>query len=273
MNEKNRISPNLVIADVCDVTLESLATGKVIMTAEAQTTSISQTIDEQEIRGGRGGSLIATIQSQKTIEAQLTNALFSLDFIELVQGSDIEDAEKEEGVEPTRIWVKAQATATEDAGDIKLAVEQPADADAIETALIVGEDGLQYRVGVDATGELETDTATLFPTEAPKEGDKVEVLVERAVYGQMVAIRADRFPKKYKMTYRTVAFDPRTMEHVHDVIIQFDEVQPSADFDLGFEMSSPMAPEISFTVTKPEGCNTLGRFMLVDPIKDDELDC
>lgn len=249
-----KVSPKLVIADVCDVTLESLADGKVIMTAEAQTTSISQTIDEQEIRGGRGGGLIATIQSQKTIETQLTDALFSLDYIELVQGSDIEEGE-------VSYWVNAKATVTADGFTIEDT--------GVTKALITGADGTQTPADVE-TGVITVDTTTAFPDAT--EGDEVEILVQKTATGQMVEIRTDRFPKKYKMTYRTVALDPKSMEHVHDVIIQFDEVQPSANFDLGFEMSTPMTPEISFKVTKPEGCNGLGRFILTDPIKD-EVDC
>ena len=62
------------------------------------------------------------------------------------------------------------------------------------------------------------------------------------------------------------------MEHAKDISIQFDEVKPSANFDLGFEMSTPIAPEFTLTVLKPQGCNVLGRIVTVDPTNIEE-DC
>lgn len=252
----NTISPNLVIAEVADVTLEDLVTGKVIMTATAQTTSISQTIDEQEIRGGIGGGLLATIQSQKTIEAQLTDALFSLDYIELVQGSGIEEGKK------TLIWLngEAEVTATDELTLDDLSFNG-------RGRLTVG--GIQHKIDF-ISGVSDISLATISPSLTI--GDKVKVLLEKEVEGQKVAIRTDTFPNKYKMTFRTVALNQKTGEHEFDVIVQFDEVQPAGNFDLGFEMSTPMTPEVSFKVTKSGNCNEIGRFMLVEPNKD-EVDC
>ena len=84
------VSPKYIIHDTCDVIFEEIGTGgKVIATTEAQLASISQTVDEQEVRGGIGGAQVAEITSQKTIEASFRDALFSMDYLEMTQGQGL----------------------------------------------------------------------------------------------------------------------------------------------------------------------------------------
>ena len=204
----------LVLADTCDVTLEDLVTGKIIMSAQAQLASISQTVDEQEIRGGIGGGLIATITSQKNIEATFRDALFSMDYVSMVSGVEYEDQEVE-------FLVQLKGRVNDES---KLVITD----EEATTGIVTTEEGAQIEVAFVA-GVASTELGTIMP-------------------------------------------DPTTLEHVNDILIQFYEVKPSGNFDLGFEMSTPITPEMTFNVTKPLGCNELGKIVAVKP-NVSEVDC
>ena len=251
------VSPKYIIHDTCDVIFEEIGTGKVIATTEAQLASISQTVDEQEVRGGIGGAQVAEITSQKTIEASFRDALFSMDYLEMTQGEELK--------EDMEVTYLVNISGTYEGGKIVL----KEDDNDVESGVYTNDKGVQYHIEfTDGESEDLTDeTGTGL-----KEGDKVLLLGRKTRSGVGIQVRADRFPKKFKLTYRTIAYDPTTMEHAKDIIIQFDEVKPSANFDLAFEMSTPIAPEFTLTVLKPVGCNVLGRIVTVDPTNIEE-DC
>lgn len=279
-------APRYVIADTCDVTFERLSDNKVIATAEAQLASISQTVDEQEVRGGIGGSLIATITSQKTIEASFRDALFSMDYLEMTQGTQAGETEVEYLVNMSAVYEEIEAiddlSNADGSGVLKINAENNEPAEQAVVGYITNPiTGLQRKIELD---NLEIDVGNakeFFDLENAKkidenytveDGMQVNVLVLVKATGMGISVRSDVFPEKFKLTYRTVAYDPQTMEHVKDIIIQFNEVKPSANFDLGFEMSTPIAPEFTLQVTKPQGCTELGRIIAVDPNKN-VVDC
>lgn len=279
-------APRYVIADTCDVTFERLSDNKVIATAEAQLASISQTVDEQEVRGGIGGSLIATITSQKTIEASFRDALFSMDYLEMTQGTQAGETEVEYLVNMSAVYAQAEAIDSLDNADgsgvLKITAENNEPAEQAVTGYITNPiTGLQRKIELNNL-EIDVDNAKEFfdlenatridENYKVEDGMQVNVLVLVKATGMGISVRSDVFPEKFKLTYRTVAYDPKTMEHVKDIIIQFNEVKPSANFDLGFEMSTPIAPEFTLQVTKPQGCTELGRIVAVDPNKN-VVDC
>lgn len=276
--EFNYTAPRYVIADTCDVTFERLSDDKVIATAEAQLASISQTVDEQEIRGGLGGSLIATITSQKTIEASFRDALFSMDYLEMTQGTQAGDTEVEYLVN-----MSAKYEGDETSGTLTVSTDEDNKQvmDATEAVYTNAVTGRQSKVAIEKGKITVDDAKAFFDTEAAtamgqeivvEDGLQVNVLVSVKATGMGISVRSDVFPEKFRLTYRTIAFDPKTMEHVKDIVIQFNEVKPSANFDLGFEMSTPIAPEFTLQVMKPQGCTELGRIVAVDPNKD-VVDC
>ena len=138
--------------------------------------------------------------------------------------------------------------------------------DDVEYGVLTDANGKQG--GVEFTSGVSENFASLDLDF--KDGEEVYLFGRKKVEGFGIQVRADKFPKKFKLTYRTIAYDPTTMEHVKDIIIQFAEVKPSANFDLSFEMSTPIAPEFTLTVLKPQGCNVLGRIVTVDPTNIEE---
>ncbi|MGX1988600.1 hypothetical protein ACWIF0_23820, partial [Bacillus subtilis] len=83
------MSKKTVIHDVCNVTMKRKSDGKVIATGEAQTTSISQSIQEDFLKGGWGNRNLYVIKSDKNITGTVKNAFFSLDWLAAQQGVSV----------------------------------------------------------------------------------------------------------------------------------------------------------------------------------------
>ena len=69
----------LFIMDVADVTFTRKSDNHVVFTSEAQTSTLSQTVDEETIKGGIGSRSIYTIKSNKELELTVRNATFDLE--------------------------------------------------------------------------------------------------------------------------------------------------------------------------------------------------
>ncbi|MEK4025515.1 hypothetical protein [Sporosarcina sp. FSL W7-1283] len=239
-----------VIADTCDVTWERIRDGKIVMTTESQLASISQAVSEERIYGGIGGGTVALISSQKEIDLSVRDALWMLDYLEMTQGVEINSAGT------ATITKKLEGKVADNAGTLEVTIDNT----TVTEGVIVDKDGSQ-NVATFTTGVADLP----LPAEA-KDGDTVVVYIKEEVTGDMVTFSADKFSELYKCTYRTIAFDPSTMEHKKDIVIQFDSVKPSGSFDMSFEMNSPIAPEMNFTVLTPMGKKEMGRILVTDPI-------
>lgn len=278
-----KVAPRYLIADTCDVTFERISDGKLIATAEAQLASISQTVDEQEVRGGIGGAQIATVTSQKAITASFRDALFSQDYLEMTQGTSTEEDMDIE------YWVNMGAEVEAEDEDKYLALKNESNKNIKNVVYTDPQTGVQVQLDFDngkSTSTLADITGAIIEalegTDLTEEdldiskkansGELITVTGLQTQKGSGISIRADKFPEKFRLTYRTVAYNPETGEHAKDIIIQFYEVKPSANFDLGFEMSTPLAPEFELQVTKPMNCNEMGKIVTVDP-NISEVDC
>lgn len=241
-----------VIADTCDVTWERIRDGKVVMTTESQLASISQAVSEERIYGGIGGGTVALISSQKEIDLSVRDALWMLDYLEMTQGVEVDPAGT-----ATIITKKLEGKVEDNGGTLEVKIDDT----AVTGAIIVDKDG-SHEPATFTTG-----VATLPLPATAADGDTVTVYVKEDVTGETVTFNADKFSELYRCTYKTIAFDPSTMEHKKDVIIQFDSVKPSGSFDMSFEMNSPIAPEMNFTVLTPQNTKEMGRILVTDPIK------
>lgn len=240
------MSKRYVIADTCDVTWTRLRDKKIVMTTESQLASISQAVSEERIYGGIGGGTVALISSQKEIDLAVRDALWTLDYLEMSQGVEIDPTGE---ISITRM---TEGAVTSD-GEVTISNT------TVTEGIIVDKDGSQDPVTF-ATGVAILPTPTTFV-----EGEAVTVFYKENVTGEMVTFDSNKFSEKYAVTYRTIAFDPTTMEHKKDIFIQFDEVKPSGAFDMSFEINSAITPELNFTVMKPQGKTALGRILVADP--------
>lgn len=239
-----------VIADTCDVTWERIRDGKVIMTTESQLASISQAVSEERIYGGIGGGTVALISSQKEIDLSVRDALWMLDYLEMTQGVEVNPAGE------ATILKETSGLVSDNGGTLEVTISNTTATEGI----LIDKDGSQNPI------TLTSGVADLPLPAVAIEGESVKVLYKETVTGDMVTFNSDKFSELYSCTYRTIAFDPSTMEHKKDIIIQFDSVKPSGSFDMSFEMNSPIAPEMNFTVLTPLGKKEMGRILVTDPI-------
>ena len=83
----------LYIMDVADVTFKRKSDGHIVFTSEAQTSTLSQSVDEETIMGGIGSRSIYTIKSNKQLELTVRNATFDLEWLAMTQGVAVKDAD------------------------------------------------------------------------------------------------------------------------------------------------------------------------------------
>lgn len=233
----------LFIMDVADVTFTRKSDNHVVFTSEAQTSTLSQTVDEETIKGGIGSRSIYTIKSNKELELTVRNATFDLEWLAMTQGVAVKDAD-------TLVVQKKFVGTVADGG---LTVEgMPAG-----TAYILNEDRESQEAEVTEGG------AVVIPGGFAEDGEDVQVIVEEEVIGKTVKMRSDRFAEKYKVQYQTIVYDAKTESVVADLYIVFNEVSPSSAFDMSLENGTAYTPELTFRATSNDG-GEIGTWMLVD---------
>lgn len=238
-----------VIADTCDVTWERIRDGKIVMTTESQLASISQAVSEERIFGGIGGGTVALISTQKEIDLAVRDSLWMLDYLEMTQGVEVNPEGK------TTIIKQIEGVVEDNGGELEIKIDN----NTVTEGILVDKDGTQEPL------TLTTGVAALPQGSGFVEGDTVKVFIKEEITGEMITFDSDKFSEKYRATYRTIAYDPSTMEHKKDIVIQFDEVKPSGNFDISFELNTPIAPEMNFTVLTPIGKKEMGRILVTDP--------
>src|SRR5690554_1347591 len=82
----------LLISDTADVVMRRKSDGHVFITAEAQLTSISQTLGiNEKIYGGIGNKALAVMKGQKEVTSTLRNAFYDQEFLAVTQGVSIDE--------------------------------------------------------------------------------------------------------------------------------------------------------------------------------------
>lgn len=240
----------LLVMDVAKVTLKDIETGKITATATASTTGINASLNEELIRAGWGGGVVATINSEKNIEINFSDVFFSMDYLAMVQGTEVE-----EGATGTVIE-QFEAKITDNAGALEITV--PADVIAT-SATLVDKDGSQDAVTI-ISGKITVPVGTIA-----KAGDTVTLFYSKEIVGQKVSIDAQKFPKYMSAQFHTRAFDPETNVVTKDIYIKFDKVKPQGNLDMALEVSSAVNTELSFVAMNKSANNTeMGSYWAVD---------
>lgn len=235
----------LFIMDVCDVTFTRKSDGHVVFTSEAQTSTLSQTVDEETIQGGIGSRSIYTIKSNKAVELTVRNATFDLEWLAMTQG--VKTISGNEFV----VKKKIEGVLGED-----LSIDAPESVADGDTISVLNKHKQSTKVTV-ATGSATVEAGFAEP------GDKVQIVYDATVTGDTVEMRADKFAEKYEVQYNTVVYDADTEAHVYDLYINFFEVSPSSAFDMSLENGTAFTPELTFQATSNENAE-IGTFSLVE---------
>lgn len=240
-----------IIQDTCDVVFKRISDGKVILTAEAQLASVSQSIQEDKVKGGIGNRDIAIIRSEKEVTLSVRSAMFDSEWLEMVSGTSYEQEthtihKKEDGlvVKTNALKREVEIVGVPRVGGKVYAFNSKGEQKVMNSSAVVDKT-------VDVTDITE------------KEGEIVTVLYEQDATGQTLTIDTTAFPSKFMVEYHTIQYDADTNEVVNDLYWIFDGATPAGNFDYSFESGSAIAPEVEFTALAPLGSSRIGRVMEV----------
>ena len=234
----------LFIMDVCDVTFKRKSDGHVVFTSEAQTSSISQTVDEEQIKGGIGSRTIYTIKSNKELELTVVNATFDLEWLAITQGVKVQkDAN-------AVVQGKAEAVVADGMVDLP------------ESALVDNDIYVlnSLRESMPATVE---EGKVIIPADLAKDGDNVQVIYEKEVTGNKVELRADTFAEKYEVQYMTYIYESTTEARQGTLYIKFHEATPSSAFEMSLANGTAYTPELSF-IASANAEGSIGEYFTTD---------
>jgi hypothetical protein len=116
------------------------------------------------------------------------------------------------------------------------------------------------KYGKAYTGTYATGTVTVT---TPPEDGYVSVVYDVSVTGNVLDLRADKFPKNYKLWGYTISVDPDTNEQISDVYIYFEKVQPDGNFTKTWAENENSAMPVKFLIMSKVGSNTYGKYISV----------
>lgn len=240
----------LLVMDTADVVMKRKSDGHVFITAEAQLTSISQSLGiNEKIFGGIGNKPLAIIKGQKEVTSTLRNAFYDQEFLSMTQGVAI----NENGT-ATVYKTEKELTVVDNAGTLEVTITGK----PINNTVYVR----------NSAGEVEQATFTsgkvTIPTGHANAGEIVSVTYQEEVKGNIVELDAEKFAEAYTLEYHTIAYDPQTNKVVKDIYIQLDHVIPTGEFELSLENGNAVAPEINFECLAAPNTNKIGRVIEVD---------
>lgn len=242
------------IQDTTDVLLTRKSDGYKIFTGSTQSVGVTQSVEEELVKGGIGNAPQYTIKASKELEITVKDALFDFNWLAATQGVKVKD-DKSITIEMTEIVALGKS------GEVKIK-DQTATA-----AVVIGADGANHKA------TFSKGTATVSGLADVKEGTNVTVIFDKTVEkGKTIAIRSDRFAEKYKAQLYTVAYDKDTEKISKDVYGIFEYVTPSSEFDMSFEAGSAMSPEIKLRATADPKTKEIGKWVLVDHVEEDEAE-
>lgn len=238
-----------VVNDTANVVFTRKSDGQVIFTGETQLASISQSVQEEEVRGGIGNAVLAVIRSEKSIELTVRNALVDSRWLAMSQGVSFVSGS-------AVIFTTEESTITDNAGVLEATITGTVSTGG--KVSVESKEGEELESSYSGTGT----TVTITDVDATA-GDKVTVIYQTDVTGDVLNIDAGSFSEAYSVEYHTVEYSPETDTIVKDLYFKFENVTPSDNFDLSFESGTAITPELSFTAKKPIGSDTIGQIIEV----------
>lgn len=242
----------LLVIDTCDVIMKRKSDGHVFITAEAQLTSISQTLGiNEKIYGGIGNKPLAIMKGQKEVTSTLRNAFYDQEFLSLTQGVAIN-----EDATVTVHKTEKDLIVTDNAGVLEVTITGTPSG---TTAYVRNTKG-QVEEAIIATNKI------TVPSGHAMENERVSVTYETSATGDVVELDGEKFAEAYTLEYVTQAYDPSTNKVVKDIHIQLDHVIPIDEFELSLENGTAIAPEVNFECLTAPNSTSIGRIIEVDRV-------
>lgn len=240
-----------LIADVFDVTLIDEATNDVVATTTLQEANIEVAVSENEVRGGKGNVLIATLKVSRDITISLTDAEFKYDWLAKQLGQDVKTGAAIAYAAPK--WY----TVADDTGTLSITLDK--------TPKTVGSIAIYDKEGKKLSGFTLSGSEVTITTGA-EAGDEVEVRTyqyDSPAETQTIEFDSKVFAKGLKAILETVEIDgDETITHV--LQYQFDSANPDGNFTVNTASERNAATQsFNLKVVKPKTSSVVGRLLRI----------
>ena len=240
-----------LIADVFDVTLVDEKSGDVIATTTLQEANIEVAVTENEVRGGKGNTLLGTLHVSRDITISLTDAEFKYDWLAKQLGQDVKTGAGVAYAAPK--WYDV----VDNTGVLSLTLDKtPKSKDSLA---IYDENGVKIPVeNLTLTGD------EVAITTGAAAGDKVEVRTfayDTPADTQTIEFDSKVFASGVKAILETVEIDgDETITHT--LQYQFDSAVPDGNFTVNTASERNAATQtFNLKVIKPKTSTVVGRLL------------
>jgi hypothetical protein len=241
-----------VIADVFEVLLID-DDGDVIATSTLQDANIEVSIQENDVRGGRGNQLLGVLHSDRDIAISLNDVNFRYDFLAKQLGQDIVT-----GAGTAYTFPKWYTTVdgADTVTDPEITLEKtPSDS---STLAIYNGSGVKI-TGFTVSGAV-VDFTNASPVVAVNE--KVEVRTYKyatSASSQEIKINNSVFAKGVKAILETVEVDENSETVTHKIQYEFTETLPTGAFSINTASErTAQVQAFNLRVVKPTTSNEVG---------------
>lgn len=240
-----------LIADVFDVTLIDEKSGEVIATTTLQEANIEVAVSENEVRGGKGNTLLGTLHVSRDITISLTDAEFKYEWLAKQLGQDVKTGAGIGYASPKYY------TVADNAGTLKITLDKtPKSKNSIA---IYKEDGTKV-----PTSALTLSSSTVTITSGAVAGDNLEVRTfqfDTPAETQTIEFDSKVFASGVKAILETVEIEGD--ETISNVLqYQFDSCVPDGNFTVNTASERNAATQaFGLKVLKPKTSTVVGRLL------------
>lgn len=245
-----------VVADVFDVILISNKDKSVIGTTTLQDANIEVSVQESDVRGGKGNQLLGVLHSDRDITLNLTDINFRYEWVAAQLGQDITTGAGVAYAMPK--WYQVVDNSSDLEIELDHSVLDPS------SVAIYDEGGNKLVESVDYTVSGKVVTILDPSIQA---GDEVEVRTytyQTDPKTQTIEIDNSVFAKGVTAILETIEIDESTEEPTHTLQYQFDNALPSGNFTINTASArEAQAQEFNLRVVKPPKSTVVGRSLRI----------
>jgi hypothetical protein len=245
-----------VVADVFDVLLISKKTNEVIGTTTLQDANIEVSVQESDVRGGKGNQLLGVLHSDRDITINLTDINFRYEWLATQLGQDIVTGAGIAYAMPK--WYTVEEVST----DLQIELDHtPSDNGSIA---IYDEGGNKLELTIDYT--VSGNKVTIIdPT--IQEGDQLEVRTyayQTDPLTQTIEIDNQVFADGVMVILETLEIDETTEMPTHLIQYQFDNALPTGNFSINTSSAREAQTQVfNLRVVKPKNSTKVGKIVRV----------
>lgn len=234
---------NLILRDTAEVYLKDLLDPtRVYFLGLTNKADISQSVEQEILRGGIGNGIIGMIQYNKQIEFTVTTLLHADDIVAIQSGAKQVSGEYTVQANEKHQLVNGQFTLTGTPSSGSVIVLDP--------------QGKQVTATYDAT------TKTVTVTDGV-EGAYYIALYSTSVTGEAIPLDASMFPRNYYVELHTIAVDAETNAPAADIYWVFEKAVPDGALAVSHEAGQNNGDTIKFTAMTPINSTSIGRYIVV----------